>query len=108
MLEDRGYTVLVAETAAAAIDLAERHPGPIHLVLADIVMPGMSGPEAAARLVALRPDTRVLYTSGYPGGATGRRNQLPPSAQLLGKPFTQQALLGKVREVLDAPPRAAS
>jgi two-component system cell cycle sensor histidine kinase/response regulator CckA len=106
LLEEGGYTVLTAGTATAAISLAERHPDPIHLLLSDVVLPGMGGPEAAARLLALRPATRLLYISGYSGDVAGRPNLLPEGARLLGKPFTQQSLLEKVREALDDKPAA--
>jgi two-component system cell cycle sensor histidine kinase/response regulator CckA len=101
LLEGGGYRVLVAETVAAALSLAERHRGSIHLLLTDVVMPGLSGPEIAERLVALRPEARVLYMSGYTGDLRGRRGMLPPGAALLVKPFTQASILRMVREVLD-------
>jgi two-component system cell cycle sensor histidine kinase/response regulator CckA len=101
LLEGGGYRVLAAETVAAALSLAERHRGSIHLLLTDVVMPGLSGPEVAERLVALRPEIRVLYMSGYTGDLMGRRGMLPPGAALLVKPFTQASILRSVREVLD-------
>ncbi|HXO43215.1 MAG TPA: ATP-binding protein [Thermoanaerobaculia bacterium] len=100
LLEDGGYTVLVAEGVEAALALAERHRGAIHLLLTDVVMPGLSGPEAAARLLAVRPETRVLYMSGYAGDPIGRHGLLPAGAALLVKPFTAANLLRMVREVL--------
>jgi two-component system, cell cycle sensor histidine kinase and response regulator CckA len=101
-LADGGYSVLAEETVAAALAVAERHSGPIHLLLTDVAMPGMSGPEAASKLVTLRPEARVLFMSGYPGGALGHPHPLPPGALLLEKPFSRRVLLQKVREVLDA------
>jgi len=104
LLERGGYTVLVAEGVATALALVERHGGAIHLLLTDVVMPGLSGPEAAARLLALRPEARVLYMSGHAGDLIGRRGELPAGAALLIKPFTEASLLRMVREVLaDAP-----
>ena len=100
LLEGGGYTVLVAEGVEEALDLAERHHGPIHLLLTDVVMPGLSGPEAAARLLAVRPESRVLFMSGYAGDPIGRRGLLPVAAPLLIKPFTEASLLRMVREVL--------
>ncbi|HEV3076296.1 MAG TPA: response regulator [Thermoanaerobaculia bacterium] len=100
LLEGGGYTVLVADGVEAALALAERHPGAIHLLLTDVVMPGLSGPEAAARLLAVRPEARVLYMSGYAGDPIGRRGLLPAGAPLLLKPFTEAGLLRMVREVL--------
>ncbi len=101
LLQEGGYTVLAAGSADAAIHHAETHAGTIHLLLSDVVLPGMSGPQAAARVAALRPTARVLYISGYAGGTAGRHTQLPPGARILGKPFSQQSLLAKVREILD-------
>jgi two-component system cell cycle sensor histidine kinase/response regulator CckA len=101
VLEQDGYTVLAAEAPTGAISVVEQYPGPIHLVLSDVVMPEMSGPEVAARLAALRPGARFLFMSGYPGG-TGHRHPLPEGAELIGKPFSIQSLLHKVRQVLDA------
>ncbi len=100
ILETRGYTVLEARDGAQALGIAERHGGPIALLLTDVVMPGMSGPELARRLTGLRPGLKVLYVSGYTdrGVAPGEG---PPAAVLLQKPFTPGVLAGKVREVLD-------
>jgi CheY-like chemotaxis protein len=89
-----------ARPLRAALALAERHPGAIHLLLTDVVMPGLSGPEAAARFLAVRPEARVLYMSGYAGDPIGRRGLLPAGAPLLLKPFTEASLLRMVREVL--------
>ena len=100
LLERAGYTVLIADGTAAALDLAERHRGAIHLLLTDVVMPSLSGPEAAARLLVLRPEARVLYMSGHAGDLIGRRGLLPAGAALLVKPFTESSLLRMVREVL--------
>lgn len=103
-LESDGYDVHDAATAEAALSLAGGLSGPIDLLLTDIVMPGLSGPDVASRLAAARPEVRVLFMSGYSGNVVGHRNILPPGAELLGKPFTLQGLLEKVREVLDSAP----
>ncbi len=103
MLQASGYTVLTAADPAAALELSDRHPGPIHLLLTDVVMPEMSGPELRQRLKSLRPRTRVLYMSGYTDEALGRHGVLEPGTFLLQKPFSIDALSQKVREVLDAP-----
>jgi two-component system cell cycle sensor histidine kinase/response regulator CckA len=100
VLESGGYTVLEEVGAEAALALARRHAGPIHLVLTDVVMPGMSGPDVAAQLATVRPEARILFMSGYSGSVMGHRNILPPRAQLLEKPFTAEGLLQRVREVL--------
>jgi signal transduction histidine kinase/CheY-like chemotaxis protein len=103
MLQASGYTVLMAADPAAALELSDRHPGPIHLLLTDVVMPEMSGPELRQRLKSLRPRTRVLYMSGYTDEALGRHGVLEPGTFLLQKPFSIGALGQKVREVLDVP-----
>ena len=103
VLQAAGYTVLAAADPAAALALSGRHPGPIHLLLTDVVMPEMSGRELRERLRSLRPQTRALYISGYTDEALGRHGVLEPGTFLLQKPFRIAALSDKVREVLDAP-----
>jgi PAS domain S-box-containing protein len=103
ILRGSGYTVLTAADPAAALELSDRHLGPIHLLLTDVVMPEMSGRELCQRLRNLRPQTKVLYMSGYTDEALGRHGVLEPGTFLLQKPFTSGALGRKVREVLDAP-----
>jgi len=95
-----GYTVLEAKDGAEAIEIATRHPGPIHLLVTDMVMPGMGGRELAARLAALRPEIKVIYMSGYTEYAQTRQGEKDPSAGLLAKPFTRHTLASTVREVL--------
>jgi PAS domain S-box-containing protein len=103
LLQASGYTVLTAAGPAAALELSDRHPGPIDLLLTDVVMPEMSGPELRQRLMSLRPRMRVLYMSGYTDEALGRHGVLEPGTFLLQKPFGVGALGRKLREVLDAP-----
>jgi two-component system cell cycle sensor histidine kinase/response regulator CckA len=103
LLERDGHTVLEAKTSETALCLARDHSGPIHLVLSDVVMPGMSGPAVAARIALLRPETRFLFMSGYPGSALGQRDLLPRGAPFLEKPFTAEILRQKIREQLDRP-----
>jgi PAS domain S-box-containing protein len=105
LLQKLGYTVLDAGSAEEALALAGAHAGPIHLLFADVVMPGESGRQLASRLAELRPDTRVLYTSGYTDDAIVHHGMLEPGLNYLQKPFTPAALARKVREVLDAPPK---
>jgi len=107
-LEGMGYRVLAASRADEAQRIAERHAGPIHLLLADVVMPGCSGPELAERLAALRPEMRVLYMSGYTDEAIVHRGVIAAGIELLEKPFNPATLARKVREVLDQPGAAAA
>jgi len=100
-LERQGYAVLEASSAQAALDLVQRHSGPLHLLLTDVVMPGMSGRTLAVRLLELRPELRVIYMSGYTDEAITRHGMLKPGLTYVQKPFTPDALARKVREVLD-------
>ena len=101
ILETAGYTVLGAADGNTALELAERHPGPIHLLLTDVVMPKMSGRDLAERLIAAHGETKVLYTSGYTDTAIVDRGVLQPGTEFLQKPFSFAALTQKVRHVLD-------
>src|SRR5881275_876306 len=103
LLARLGYTVLDAESAEQALAVAGARQGPIHLLVADVVMPGASGRELARRLAQSRPETRVLYVSGYTDDAIVHHGMLDPGLKFLQKPFTPAALARKVREVLDAP-----
>jgi CheY-like chemotaxis protein len=96
-----GYRVLSAEHGDAAIRLVEQHHEPIHLLVTDVVMPGMSGRELAARLTAMVPRLKVLCISGYSEEAMSAEGELLPGIILLRKPFTPAALSQKVRELLD-------
>ncbi len=107
VLEAQGYTVLAAATPAEALKLARRHEGTIDLLVTDVVMPGMSGPDLAREVVVERPDMRVLYVSGYTHDAVTRHRVLPEGATFLQKPFTAPALARRVRAVLDVTPPAA-
>jgi len=101
VLERQGYTVIDAPDGEAALRVAERHRGEIHLLLTDVVMPKLSGRELAERLAAVRPGLRVLFTSGYSDEAVVRHGEIRPGAGYLQKPFTPDSLARKVREVLD-------
>ena len=96
VLRKAGYTVLEARDGTAALSLAARYPDAIHLLVCDLVMPGLMGPELAERLTAARPGTPTLFVTGY---APDERQELGP---LLYKPFTPAALTRRVREALDA------
>ncbi len=101
ILSGRGYAVLEARSPAAAVAAAAAHPGPIHLLLTDVVMPGASGRELAERLTAERPGLKVLFMSGYLDNAIVHHGVLDPGVHFLQKPFTPLALARKVRQVLD-------
>jgi two-component system, cell cycle sensor histidine kinase and response regulator CckA len=101
-LETSGYTVVEARHGGEALEIAERHRFPLHLLMTDVVMPGMSGRELAERLASRRAELRVLYMSGYTDDAVIRHGVLSQQMAFLQKPFTAEALARKVREVLDA------
>jgi len=103
VLERAGYAVLAAEDAEAAVAIADRHPGHIHLLVTDIVLPRVSGRELAARLAIHRPAIKVLYVSGTTDNAVSRHRMLDPGTEFLEKPFSLERLLQKVRMALGAP-----
>jgi CheY-like chemotaxis protein len=103
ILEARGYRVLAAANGAAALQAAALHPGPIHLLLSDVIMPGMSGREVSRLLTPTRLSMRTLYVSGYTDESIVQHGVLEPEVEFLQKPFTAEGLLRRVREVLDAP-----
>jgi DNA-binding NtrC family response regulator len=98
-----GYAVLSASSADAALRLAEQHPAAIDLLLTDVVMPGMNGPELARTLVGRQPDLRVLFTSGYIDSSVVRESVIEPGHRFMQKPFSPDGLLREVRLALDAP-----
>jgi two-component system, cell cycle sensor histidine kinase and response regulator CckA len=98
-----GYEVLEASGAEEALASLRADGRPLHLLLTDVVMPGLGGREAARRVVELRPGVRVLFMSGYADGAAHRAGGIEPGADFLPKPFTGPALRARVREVLDRP-----
>ncbi|MGZ5427355.1 MAG: response regulator, partial [Thermoanaerobaculia bacterium] len=108
ILEAQGYTVLEAASGDEALEVARSHAGEIHLVATDVVMPGMSGRVLWDQLRVLRPDSRVLFMSGYTDDAIARHGVLEPGIAFLQKPFTPFSLAQKVREVLDAEDRATA
>ncbi|HXI38692.1 MAG TPA: response regulator [Bryobacteraceae bacterium] len=102
VLAQQGYKVIEACDGQAALEIAERCAGEIHLLVSDIMMPRVSGPELAETLRRTRPGIKVLLISGYTGGAVAHAGGLNPTIPLLQKPFTPRTLSLKVRETLDA------
>ena len=102
LLEQHGYHVLVAANGAAALQLVEQKPERIDLLLTDVIMPGLNGRALAERLEILQPSLKVLYMSGYTDDAIVNHGVLESGTQLLHKPFSEESLIRKVREVLDA------
>jgi DNA-binding NtrC family response regulator len=99
-----GYRVLEADGLEAALGVCERTKGPIHLVISDVVMPGGTGPAAAAAIAKVHPTARLLLMSGYTDGLISSAPGMAADTAFLAKPFSSQALLRKVRAVLDARP----
>jgi PAS domain S-box-containing protein len=105
ILEEQGYQVLEADGPEKAIEIARLHPQSIHLVLTDVVMPGMNGRTLAEKLVATRPGLKVLYMSGYTDDVIAHSGVLESGTLLIEKPFTARALLERVRAALGEPAR---
>ncbi len=103
-LEKQGYRVIEAADGAVALQIAVAHEGIIHLLLTDVIMPGMNGRELAQRVSEIRPNTKVLYMSGYTENVIGRNGTLDAGIRLLQKPFTLRDLNARVREVLASSP----
>jgi CheY-like chemotaxis protein len=104
VLRNAGYNVIVAPNAADALRLAEEHKGQIHLLLTDVVMPGMTGPELAGRFSVLFPRVQVLYMTGYTDDAMMHHGFRKHARRLLQKPFTHEALERSVCEALESVP----
>lgn len=100
-LKENGYQVLTAADGAEAQEIAAQNPGPIHLLLTDVVMPGINGRVLAERLASRHPAMKVLYMSGYTDSFIAGHGVLEEGTHLLHKPFTEEALMHKVRELLD-------
>jgi len=101
ILRDRGYKVIGAADGNEALRLAREHEGEIHLVVTDVIMPGMSGNELVAQLKSDRPQIEALYISGYTDKAIVHHGILDSGVAFLQKPFTVEGLAHKVREVID-------
>ncbi|MGC2390327.1 MAG: response regulator, partial [Candidatus Acidiferrum sp.] len=102
ILSAKGYSVVAAKSTHEAEQFIAKHPGRIHLLLTDIIMPGVSGRELAKRITARHPKTRVLYMSGYTDNVLAQGGVLEAGLSFLQKPFTPGALIQKVRDVLDS------
>ena len=100
VLKAYGYQVLAAHDGPSALTAAETHPGPIHVLLTDVVLPGMNGKQLADRLTGLRPELKVLYTSGYTRDVIAHRGVLDADVAYLAKPYSPEALAAKMREVI--------
>ena len=100
VLRQSGYTVLAAAHGEEALALSRAHAGPIHILLSDVVMPGMNGRELSEVVASERPDTRILFMSGYPDDAIVRQGIRTASMQFLQKPFSMDALMSKMRAAI--------
>jgi two-component system, cell cycle sensor histidine kinase and response regulator CckA len=103
ILSGNGYEVIAASNPDAALSASARHHGPIHLLVSDLIMPGMSGVDLAVRVRRLHPETKVLYMSAYAGDALPIVSQNGIEPSLLTKPFAQSELCAKVREIMGRP-----
>ena len=102
ILQAHGYEVLKAISGAEALQAAQAHSGPIALLLADVVMPGLNGPDVAHRLRSTRPDMKVLFMSGFTNDVVSSRG-MNPGDPFLVKPFGPDALVRKVQDILRSP-----
>lgn len=101
LLEGAGYRVLECASPDDALSAGQSEVSPIHLMLTDVVMPQMTGPQVAERLQALRPQMKVLYMSGYTDDAIAQHGVLKPGTEFMTKPFTTDTVLRRVRDLLD-------
>jgi len=101
-LEQLGYNMLSAGNGKEALSLVKDYQGKIDLLISDVLMPELPGPELAEALLAMRPDLKVIFISGYPDGALSPNGVLKPGTFLVNKPFTIKALTAKLREVLSS------
>jgi len=104
-LQSAGYNVLAAASGNEALERAKNFGGAIHLLLTDVVMPELNGPELAKQIALLRPGIKVLFTSGYASETLANRGSLDPAVAFIQKPYRPKALARRIREILDAPDR---
>jgi two-component system, cell cycle sensor histidine kinase and response regulator CckA len=102
-LESVGYHVLIAASGNEALERAKDFGGTIHLLLTDVVMPELNGPELAKQITSLRPGIKVLFTSGYASESLANRGSFDPAVAFIQKPYRPKALARRIREILDAP-----
>jgi len=100
ILKRFGYTVLSAEGGDEARQICERHDGTIHVLLSDVMMPGMNGPKVAAMLTSMRPELKVVFMSGYGTQEVARLGVVEREVPFLQKPFTPERLANTISEVL--------
>lgn len=103
-LRKNGYTVLAAESGREALELVRVHVGSIDLLITDVMMPDMDGPELVRQLAGIRPETRTLFMSGYLDDALGEHGILPSNVNFIQKPFSPRVIAQKVRDILDGAP----
>jgi CheY-like chemotaxis protein len=104
-LQSAGYNVIAAASGNEALERAKNFGGAIHLLLTDVVMPELNGPELAKQIASLRPGIKVLFTSGYASETLANRGSLDPAVAFIQKPYRPKALARRIREILDAPDR---
>ena len=102
VLEKYGYRVLEAANGEEALVVADQHQGPVDVLLSDVVMPRMGGPELAQALLTRRPALKVLYMSGYTEEAIAKHGILDPGTSFLEKPFSPDTLARRIRDLLDS------
>ena len=100
ILSPKGYQVLAAQSVDDAVRIVQNHPGPIDVLLSDIIMPGMNGPELYTRLATARPKMKVIFMSGYSDETASRCGALDPGRHFLQKPFSPHNLLVKIAQAL--------
>jgi CheY-like chemotaxis protein len=102
-LQSIGYTVLTAASGDEALLRANEFTGTIHLLLTDVIMPELNGPELAKQVALLRPEIKVMFTSGYASETLANRGSLDPAVAFVQKPYRPKALARRIREMLDGP-----
>jgi DNA-binding NtrC family response regulator len=103
VLKDSGYKAIESRDCIEALQICDQYAAPIHLLVTDVVMPGMNGPELVKKLLNIHPEMKVLYISGYSRETIFQSGEQEQGFGYLGKPFTPRAFLRKVRELLDTP-----